>query len=312
MTARFATTEVFLAFVLMVSVCLLPNCKGCSTERSSGDEGRPALGTVMVLAKSSVDSNGLPVKIDEQQLSTKVKSLLENAGVFAAPQSTKKVANVSLEVEVFGDGPSEATEIGTKVRLRVALRPTTAGPMHFIEDIAAIGQAPLATGRNNDDTQSSFQRLAERTAEDLTHAYVRRQKLWEAPVSEITAALQPGDDEMLVEALRIIGARKMRDQVPAVLRFLSNDDESVRDAALGVLVALRERGAVKALAQSREMRDAREMRKILDAIATMGGQEAKEFLGFVAETHDDDEIRDMARSALERLLRRDESWRPTK
>jgi len=41
------------------------------------------------------------------------------------------------------------------------------------------------------------------------------------------------------------------------------------------------------------------MRKILDAIATLGGGEARDYLSFVAETHDDEEIRTMAAEALE-------------
>jgi hypothetical protein len=66
------------------------------------------------------------------------------------------------------------------------------------------------------------------------------------------------------------------------------------------------------------MRDTREMRKVLDAIATLGGSEAQDYLAFVAETHDDEEIRTMAKAALERLGRRDDrgnkggSFRPTK
>ena len=52
------------------------------------------------------------------------------------------------------------------------------------------------------------------------------------------------------------------------------------------------------------MRDRREMRKILDAIATLGGKEASEYLSFVAEGHDDPEIRELAAAARARLQRR--------
>jgi hypothetical protein len=54
------------------------------------------------------------------------------------------------------------------------------------------------------------------------------------------------------------------------------------------------------------------MRKIVDAIATLGGSEARDYLSFVAETHDDEEIRAMAKEALERLLRHSEQKQPTK
>ena len=52
--------------------------------------------------------------------------------------------------------------------------------------------------------------------------------------------------------------------------------------------------------------------KILDAIATLGGREAQEYLSFVAETHDDAEIRAMAKAAIERLSRRSGLGQPTK
>jgi hypothetical protein len=57
------------------------------------------------------------------------------------------------------------------------------------------------------------------------------------------------------------------------------------------------------------MRDRREMRKILDAIAMLGGQEAAEYLSFVADAHEDEEIRQMAKQALERLKRHADAGR---
>jgi HEAT repeat protein len=154
--------------------------------------------------------------------------------------------------------------------------------------------------------------LVERTVEDLLQAYVARQKLWEGSAREIDSALKSSDSDLRVEAMRIVAARGLREEIPTVLLLLSDEDENVRDAALGALVGLRERSAVKVLAESRQMRDAREMRKILDAIGILGGREAQEYLSFVAETHDDEEIRTMAKDAMERLARHAEANRPTK
>jgi HEAT repeat protein len=109
---------------------------------------------------------------------------------------------------------------------------------------------------------------------------------------------------MQIEAIRAVAERKLTAEVPTLLRLLSHDDEAVRDAALGALVDLRDRRAVSELAKQRSMRDRREMRKILDAIATLGGQEAAEYLSFVADAHEDEEIKRMAKQALDRLKRR--------
>ena len=70
---------------------------------------------------------------------------------------------------------------------------------------------------------------------------------------------------------------------------------------------MRERRAVRELTQSRSLRDRREMRKIIEAISILGGQEADEYLSFVAATHDDDEIRTEAAAARARMQRRSAS-----
>jgi hypothetical protein len=93
---------------------------------------------------------------------------------------------------------------------------------------------------------------------------------------------------------------------------LTDEDESTRDAALGAVVAMGDRTAVKALAESRQMRDSYEMSKVLDAVASLGGQEAKDYLSFVGETHDDPEIRSMAKAALERVMKHGGMIAPTK
>jgi HEAT repeat protein len=101
-------------------------------------------------------------------------------------------------------------------------------------------------------------------------------------------------------------------QTDKLLRLLSDEDENVRDAALGAVMTLRERRAVKVLTQSRSMRDTREMQKILSALAVLGGAEARDYLSFVAQNHDDDEVRAMAKQALDTLDRSRDHDRPTK
>jgi hypothetical protein len=298
------------ALVAVIPLCSLA-CKERQTSGTNIAPERPALGAVTVKPIPTVDFRGRELHLDEALLALKVKGVLERAEIFAAARPKQVVVAVGLEVRPFTEGSSEALEIGVKLRLRMTVRPEGAVPARFGEDVAAVGQAPLET-RDVTEAKSAFDRLVARTAEDLVLAYVSRQKLWSADAKGIASALGASDNDLRVEAMRIIGARKLREQVPTLLRSLEDDDEGVRDAALGALVALQERGAIKALAQSRPMRDTREMRKILDAIASLGGSEAKDYLGFVADTHDDEEIRGMAREALQRLSKRTESDRPTK
>ena len=132
--------------------------------------------------------------------------------------------------------------------------------------------------------------LALRVAKDLLNGFVARRRLYEGPPSVVHAALMADGGELREEAIRVAGERQLREEAPTLLKLLGDDDETVRDAALGSLIALRDRRAVSELTRTRSLRDRREMRKIIEAISILGGQEAEEYLSFVAATHDDDEI----------------------
>jgi hypothetical protein len=274
-------------------------------------EEPPTLGQVEVKPIPVVELRGQRLALDQGRLAVKVTEVLERAGIFAKPGGKRVTVAVTLEVSPFTEGSVEAIEIGVKLRLRMLVRPQGGAPAHFSDDVAAVGQAPLAA-RDAEGAKAAFQRLVERTADDLLQLYVARQRLWAGDATAIAAALASSDNDLRVEAIRVVADRQMRAQVPNLVKLLDDKEEFVRDAALGALVTLRERSAVKVLAKSRHMRDGREMRKVLDAIATLGGREAQEYLAFVAETHDDEEIRAMAKAALDRLTRRSVKKQPTR
>jgi HEAT repeat protein len=144
-----------------------------------------------------------------------------------------------------------------------------------------------------------------RIAGDLIDSYVSRRQLERGPPTAVHAALQADGGALRDDAIRAVGERKLRDEVPILLKLLSDPDERTRDAALGSLIALGDRRAVSELTRTRSLRDRHEMRKMIEAIAILGGQEADQYLSFVAATHDDDEIRAEAAAARARLQRRE-------
>jgi hypothetical protein len=287
----------------VVLVVLALSCQKKPTVGAARPRPLPALGTVTVPPIPAVDFRGQEVELDASPFAHQVKATLGEAGIFAAPGGDRATVLVVLEAQPFTTGSADALEIGVRLRLRMTVRPEGAAEARFTEDTVAVGQAPLDT-RDTREAKTAWSRLVQRTAGDLLSGYVTRQKLWTGSSKDVAAALGASDGELRVEGLRVVGGRKLRDLLPQVLRLLSDEDEGVRDAALGAVVMLGERSAIKTLTLSRQMRDLREMRKVLDAVASLGGSEARDYLSFVAENHDDEEIRLMAKTALDRMTGR--------
>jgi hypothetical protein len=275
---------------------------------------RPLLGAVTVENLSPPSDQG----VDPEAIEDEARRVLLASGLFAPPGADAGGAATARAKLVFG---AECVEEGAKgearaqVRLRVDTRPSDApGAVTF--DLEAQGvepyAVPLAPAKKGKPAapvvphkMPSLASLVVRITRDLVEGVATRQRLQDGSPGALHAALVADGGELREEAIRIIGERGVREEVPTLLKLLADDDEGVRDAALGALIAMRERSAVRELTQSRSLRDRREMRKIIEAIAILGGQEADEYLSFVAATHDDDEIRAEAASARARLQRRE-------
>jgi hypothetical protein len=209
-------------------------------------------------------------------------------------------------VTVAGEIALETAEVGKRgvarvaVRLRFRTRPAdTRGALE--DELAAAGEQDYAV-RPGLDRQALVQELATRTTTDLIAGLLARKRLWRAPAAEVHAALTgDGGVGLREEAIRVVGARELREEVPTVLGLLNDSEETIRDAALGTLLVLKDERAVHELTSSRSLGDKREMRKIVEALAVLGGDEAREYLGFVADAHDDAEIRALAADARRRL-----------
>ncbi|MES1204729.1 MAG: HEAT repeat domain-containing protein [Pseudomonadota bacterium] len=240
-----------------------------------------------------------------------VRKMLIDSHVVATPNAgdAAAVAGASggAALRVAGRAGFESTEVGAKgitraaVSIRLSTRPADA-PGAINEDLSAAGERPYDV-RPDTDRRRLGQELVERIATDLLGGLLARIRLATATPAEIHAAITADGGPLRDDAIRIAGTRGLRDEVPTLLALLQNDDESVRDAALGALITLREPRAVTELTRNRSLRDRHEMRKILEAISIIGGEEAANYLSFVADSHDDEEIRKLAADAKARLDR---------
>jgi len=209
-----------------------------------------------------------------------------------------------LDVQLGVDGAEvEARGVAhARVALHLVTRPQDA-PGALDERLEGTGEQPYAV-RARMDKSALYATLVERVAGDLLDGFAARRRLERASAEVLHAAMIADGGDLRLEAIRLIRERRTASEAPTLLTLLDDPDEPTRDAALGALIALGDRRAVSALTRSRSLRDRHEMRKIIQAISILGGEEADDYLSFIASSHDDEEIRAEAKAARERLQRR--------
>lgn len=112
------------------------------------------------------------------------------------------------------------------------------------------------------------------------------------------------DDDLRIWALQVARERKLSSLTDDVIPLLRDPSRSIRSAAIGALQSFGQARAVKPIADATDMSDPQFVRLAIDAAAALGGDEARDFLEFLADGHPDDDIRKDARRALLRMVAR--------
>jgi len=233
----------------------------------------------------------------------------------------------AIEVRVLGelraaraiaiaDG-SEARDVDYRLKVEVALQRDDAGPGALRAFVVARMEREGATGEPPIESRIAAERSLppgldaraarahlERAVDDAIAALVSRVRLRLGGAGERLAALRGADPDLRSEAIRDAALRRDKDAVPALIELLSVEDRATRDLALGALVEIGDRRAVKPITHLARFQDVAELPKVIDAVAALGGDEARAYLEFVISTHEDAEIRALAKEALGRLDRR--------
>ncbi|MBC8133634.1 MAG: hypothetical protein H7X95_11685 [Deltaproteobacteria bacterium] len=306
-------TTAIVSLSLSLALAVAGVLGSCRRNKTPARAQRPGIGTIEVRDVTGNRPGG--AALDTDALGALIRRTLLTSGLFenapgdavvpgaSSPSSAAVVrvkANIGIEfAEVDQRGVARAG-----VSLNFDTRPSGA-PGAIDDDLSAGGEQLYAVGPTTNHGRLA-QQLAERTVTDLLGGFVARGRLATAPPAEIHAEIvaDAGRPGLREEAIRAAGVRGLRSEATVLLGLLQHENEAIRDASLGALIALRERRAVTALTRNRSLRDRHEMRKILEAVAILGGEEARDYLSFVAESHDDDEIRKLAADAKARLDRR--------
>jgi len=277
------------------------SCRSC--EPAAPQEVVPRLGTVIV--RNGSDSAPVP-GLDPDALSANARTRLLASGVFQ-PESNASAPHanfsISLLVEV-GPGDDGSRRALAAAELKVTVSPPTPAASRYLENVEAAADAPMPAADSGPEAAATrVQKFTGRLLDDLLRDYLGRVRLGKATDEAVVQGLKSPIPDVREEAARVVGERKLKAGADQLLVLLSDAEERVRDAALGAIIVLHDQRAVAELGKTRSMRDAREMAKVLDAIAILGGPEAVSYLEFVADAHPDSAIQTLAREALARMNR---------
>lgn len=265
----------------------------------------PVLGQVAVQQMTAPEHRLPGIAFDDQALTLAARQQLETAAIFSATASTPSAHADILLGYAVEDVRAEGKALARAVaKLQVTVKPAKHADPYWAENVEAAGEMQYAVDQDKALSQKAFSSLVTRLTGDLLRDYIARQKLRTVLETEILKLMSQEDGALREEAIRQAGQRKLKSTVDPLLALLTHENEPVRDAALGALLSMRERRAVAVLTESRSMRDRREMRKIVEAVGLLGGDEAVSYLEFVADGNEDEEVRGLAKRTLERMKQR--------
>lgn len=260
--------------------------------------------------------------LDPAELRAAAVEGLRQAGIEVAPADPVPAARpagdyrLRLELRLDHVAPSADTEN------RGVLRAATRGRLQALR--AAPGEADeSAISRFDQDAlaekiytgaapgRPAWAAHARRAVRDTAEGLGRQLRLVQARRAELLALLGKGDADQDLRgvAIALLGQRRDRQAVDPLIALLRDPDGEIRDKAIGALIEIGDRRAVKALAASAQFQDTYELGKILEAIASLGGEEARSYLGFVAAGHQNETIRGEAKTALSHLEQREQRQR---
>lgn len=143
--------------------------------------------------------------------------------------------------------------------------------------------------------------LAARLLGDVIEETGARLRLYYEVPSGVVVGLGSASREVQLEAVDVCGERKLGACTDPLIAMVRKDDLELRDRAVGALGKIGDKRAVRPLTEVSKFGELDELPKILDAVAQIGGAEARAYLEFVAAGHDRKEMRELAKKQIERL-----------
>jgi hypothetical protein len=293
-----------LALVFLIAAC------GCK-KTNPGPPPPPDVTEVRVVDKTPEEARDRP-PLDEAALTARAAdAIAQSSGLHVSDAGAAGARHYRLRVEVRTEGAQHQGKQLYRALVTAKMTPIGEGPEQLSFEQTAVAErvADVAPAKKPADAGASaaddpWRAHVQHAVEDVVKGVGARVKLSTAKPDELAFTLEGPDADLREEAARLCGEHKANACVPGLIKLLKGDDRDGRDRAIGALAEIGDRRAVRPLTEVARFRDLGDLPKVLDALAMIGGDEARSYLEFVASGHDSSEIRDLAKQALGHLEHR--------
>ena len=280
---------------------LLPLLAACPAKERQAAEAPPAarqLHLHKIKVQVQIPARLSSARLAQGPLTTTVRQQLKAAAAVSLVRTSKPGQTYQLELRMGVGLDRDDIYPGDLVLLCWA----RAEIPDALEAVSLQSQAlaPLSTKPDAKEVQAKGLKLLAGVLTEVLY----QAELAVADEARLLRALAGKDPDRLAAAVEIVATRKPGGAVAPLARLLKHKEARVADRAIGALVALGDRSAVKHLTRMTRPDDTARLAKVLDAIAALGGKEARQYLEFVGTGHEDEDIRNMAKEALDRMQRR--------
>ncbi|MSP61115.1 MAG: HEAT repeat domain-containing protein [Myxococcales bacterium] len=288
------------AALVLLSVAIA--LAGCPRSTPAPAAAAPRLVEIKVVDRTAPAEK---LTVDTTALGERAAADLRAANALPVVLGAPPVAGIDYRLRV--DVRLEVTEVDEKGILRAVVE------ARLVRIEGRVGESPIVNQAMAEriyqraevpDRAAAVRAHVERAVDDVLKGLADQARIHLGGRDDLIAALHAPDSDLRAEAIRVAALRKETAAVPALIELLKCDDARLRDRALGALVELGDRRAVKPITEAARFHDVAELPKVIDAAAALGGDQARAYLDFVATGHPDPEIQALAREALGRLDRR--------
>lgn len=280
---------------LAVGVCAALVLAACSRRRE------PIHVDTIRVAEGALSAPLREAGLDEAALAGAAREALRAAGFDIRPG--KRPHRALLDVPSVRLLPAGAGGAGPRVEVSVeiALAASEAGQHEPPRREGATAALPLASAPTPREAWlAAVTQAAQRAAEGIALAIAAEDK----PAAELLADLGAKDGRVREQAIRVLGERRSRAAVPALIGRLKEEDPRLVQRVIAALAQIGDERAVPALIEASRGGDAALTARLVRYIGDIGGTEAEGYLLTLESGHPDRRVRKAAREALDEMTAR--------